>query len=436
MENKLRIKTADVFAPLLQPARYKGAYGGRGSGKSWFFAGMLVEEALRRASSGGLNAVCIREIQKTLNQSVKKLIENTIEKYGLGKAFTIQDAKIKTPGGGQIIFEGMQNHTAESIKSLEDYDIAWVEEAQSLSQRSLDLLRPTIRKPGSELWFSWNPYSKKDPVDALLRGENAPPDAVVVQANWSDNPWFPDVLRKEMEYDKKRDPDKHKHVWEGDYQQNSQARVFNNWIVEEFESPAGGIYRFGADWGFSVNPTVLIRARLDGHRLYIDYEAHMVGCEIDQTPDLFDTVPDSRKWPIRADNARPETISYMKRHGFPKIMKSAKGKGSIYDGIEFLKSFEIVVHPRCVHTKIELENYSFKVDPLTGEVTPILADKDNHVIDSLRYACEAVRKAQIDIPGQWQSGLSPEVLDEVIGYVWIFALLIPELMKGALNALM
>jgi phage terminase large subunit len=360
--------------------------------------------------------VCIREIQKTLNQSVKKLIENTIEDHKLGKAFVIQDAKIKTPGGGQIIFEGMQNHTAESIKSLEDYDIAWVEEAQSLSQRSLDLLRPTLRKDNSELWFSWNPYAATDPVDALLRCDSPPPGAVVVQANWRDNPWFPDVLRAEMEYDFKRDRDKHFHVWEGHYQKNSQARVFSNWVVEEFESPPGGIYRFGADWGFSTDPTVLVRARLDGHRLYIDYEAYMVGCEIDQTPDLFDTVPGSRKWPIRADNARPETISYMKRHGFPKIMAAAKGKGSIEDGIEFLKSFEIVVHPRCVHTKLELENFSYKIDPLTGEVMPVLADKDNHVIDSLRYACEAVRKAQAEIPGGWRSGLEMDVLDSVIGY--------------------
>lgn len=413
--NKLQIPTAAVFEPLLHPARYKGAYGGRGSGKSHLFAGLAIEEALRRARFGGLNMVCIREIQKTLDQSVKKLIEQKIAEYKVGSAFVVQDAKIKTPGGGQIIFQGMQNHTAESIKSLEDYDIAWVEEGQSLSLRSLDLLRPTLRKDNSELWFSWNPYSKDDPVDKFLRG-NPPPGAVVVKANWEDNPWFPQVLRTELEYDRRRDMDKYLHVWEGDYQQNSQARVFKNWRVEEFESPANGIYRFGADWGFSKDPTVLIRARLDGHLLYVDYEAYMVECEIDQTPDLFDTVPDSRRWPIRADNARPETISYMKRHGFPKIMKAAKGRGSVEDGIEFLKMFDIVVHPRCVHTKLELENYSFKVDPLTNEVTPILADKDNHVIDSLRYACEAVRKAQLDIPGQWKSGLSPEVLDEVIGY--------------------
>ena len=126
---------------------------------------------------------------KTLNQSVKKLLELKIEALGVGSMFEVQESVIKTPHGGLIIFQGMQNHTADSIKSLEGYDIAWVEEAQTLSQRSLDLLRPTIRKPGSELWFSWNPNLEGDPVDKLLRGDNPPPGSIVVQANYKDNPF-------------------------------------------------------------------------------------------------------------------------------------------------------------------------------------------------------------------------------------------------------
>jgi phage terminase large subunit len=295
-----------------------------------------------------------------------------------------------------IIFQGMQNHTADSIKSLEGYDIAWVEEAQSLSQRSLDLLRPTIRKDGSELWFSWNPDQPTDPIEVLLRGENPPPDSIVVEANYTDNPWFPDVLRAEMEYDKRRDPDKYAHVWLGRHQRNSEARVFRNWTVEEFESPKGATFRLGADWGFSVDPSVLVRCHLEGRRLYIDYEAYMVGCEIDMLPDLFDRVPESRKWFITADSARPETISYMQKHGYPKINAAIKGSRSVEEGVEFLRSFDIVVHPRCVHTIDELTMYSYKVDPLTGLVLPILEDKKNHVIDALRYACEAARKASAE----------------------------------------
>lgn len=385
----LQIQTPRVFQPLLGYARYKGGHGGRGSGKSHYFAEALIEQHLLEKT----NSVCAREIQKSLKQSVKKLLENKIEALGVGRYFDIQESQINCPFGGVIIFQGLQNHTAESIKSLEDFDIAWVEEAQSLSQRSLDLLRPTIRKPGSELWFSWNPVSNTDPIDVLLRGDDLPPDAVVVEANFMDNPWFPDVLRAEMEYDRRRDIDKYNHVWMGGYLKNSEARVFRNWSVEEFVAPKGATFRLGADWGFSVDPSVLIRCHLDGRRMYVDYEAYMVGCEIDMLPDLFDGVPDSRKWFITADSARPETISYMRKHGFPRINSAVKGAKSIEEGIEFLKSFDIVVHPRCVHTIDELTNYSYKVDPLTGLVLPILSDKKNHVIDALRYACEAVRKA-------------------------------------------
>lgn len=340
------------------------------------------------------DAVCVREVQKSLAQSVKKLLEQKIEAMGLGSSFEVKQDFIVTPYGGRIIFQGMQNHTADTIKSLEGYDVAWVEEAQSLSQRSLDLLRPTIRKTGSELWFSWNPNLPTDPVDVLLRGEEPPPGSIVIKANYRDNPWLPEVLKSELEYDRKRDPDKFAHVWLGEYQRNSEARVFRNWVIEEFERPAGTVFRLGADWGFSVDPSVLVRCSLADRRLYIDYEAYMVGCEIDQLPDLFDRVPESRKWFITSDSSRPETISYMQRHGYPKINRAVKGPGSLEEGIEFLKTFDIVVHPRCIHTIDELTLYSYKKDALTDEVLSTLEDKANHVIDALRYACEGVRKAK------------------------------------------
>lgn len=390
----LEIATPRVFAPLLEQARYKGAHGGRGSGKSHFFAEMLVEDCIREP----IDAVCLREVQKSLKFSVKKLIEAKIQSLNAGYYFEVQEALIKckpaSGGSGVIVFQGMQDHTADSIKSLEGFKRAWFEEAQSASQRSLDLLRPTMRAPGSQLWFSWNPRFDSDPVDKLLRGERPPPDSIIVQANYMDNPWCPQELLDEVEYDRRRDPEKYAHIWLGEYQQNSESRVFRNWTVEEFDSPPGATYRLGADWGFSVDPSVLVRCYLDGRRLYIDYEAHMVGCEIDQLPDLFDRVPDARKWFITADSSRPETISYMRNHGFPKINAAVKGAKSLEEGIEFLKSFDIIVHPRCTHTIDELTMYSYKVDPLTDQVLPILEDKNNHVIDALRYACEAIRRAQ------------------------------------------
>jgi len=392
----LQLQTPRWAVPLLSPSRYKGAWGGRGSGKSHFFAELMIEQHIlnpRRRS------VCVREIQKSLNQSVKRLLETKIQDMNAGAYFEVQESVIKSKhGDGAIIFQGMQNHTADSIKSLEGYDCAWVEEAQSLSQTSLDLLRPTIRNPGSELWFTWNPRQQNDPVDFLLRGPTPPKDAAVLKVNFTDNQWFPSVLRDEMEYDQRRDPDKYSHVWMGQYLTNSTARVFKNWRIDEFEAPPDAIHRLGADWGIAIDPTTLVRCHIVGRTLYIDYEAYMVGCEIMNTPELFMQVPDAEKWPIVADSARPETISHMRKNGFPKIMTAVKGPRSVEEGVEFIKGYDIIVHPRCTHTIDELSLYSYKQDPLTGNILPILADKKNHMIDALRYACEGARRSNISKP--------------------------------------
>jgi phage terminase large subunit len=366
------------------------------SGKSHMFAELMLEAHIMDQKR---RSVCVREIQKSLNQSVKRLLETKIVDINAGAYFEVQDSVIKSrKGDGAIIFQGMQNHTADSIKSLEGYDCAWVEEAQSLSQSSLDLLRPTIRKPDSELWFTWNPRQQSDPVDFLLRGPEPPANSIVIKVNYSENPWFPDVLKDEMIYDLKRDPDKYQHVWQGEYLRNSNARVFKNWKVDDFEAPAEAIHRLGADWGFAIDPTVLVRCHIIGRTLYIDYEAYMVGCEIVNTPELFMQVPEAEKWPIVADSARPETISHMRKNGFPKIMTAVKGPKSVEEGIEFLKNYDIVVHSRCKHTIDELSLYSYKSDPLTGRILPLLEDKKNHVIDALRYACEGVRRSAVAKP--------------------------------------
>jgi len=365
-------------------------HGGRGSAKSHSFGELWLEENITEK----LDCVCLRETLKSLEFSVKKLLEGKIEKFNAGAYFEVQDRRIMSKHGGVTIFEGMQNHTADSIKSLEGFDRAWFEEAQNASEKSLTLLRPTIRKPGSQMWFSWNPDLATDPIDVLLRGEHLPPGAVVVEANYMDNPWLPDELREEMEYDKRRDPDKYAHVWLGTYRRNSEARVFKNWSVEEFEVPADAVIRQGADWGFSVDPTVLVQCYIVGRKLYVPYEAYQVGCEITDTPALFMSVPDSESWPMVADSARPETISHMRKNGFPKIQSAIKGAKSLEEGVEWLKSFDIVVHPRCTHLIDELTLYSYKLDPLTQQVLPVLEDKDNHVIDALRYACEGARRAK------------------------------------------
>ncbi len=392
MGDSLTITTAEVFEPLLHPARYKGAYGGRGSGKSYFFAGEVISQAL----DGVTDIVCLREIQRSLDRSAKKLISALITKYSLGDWFEVQDRKIVGPGGNIIIFEGLQNHTADTIKSLEDFRIAWVEEAHSISQISLDILRPTIRADNSELWFSWNPRKAEDPVNQFFRGEGGPPEnAVVVEANYPDNPWFPEALKGDLEGDKESDPDKFAHVWMGQYQKISEALVYKNWVVDKFEPPVGVEYRFGVDWGFANDPTVMIRGFIIGKKLFLDQEVSALQMPIDVVPDLFARIPESQRWPCVADSARPEMIDYMVSHGYPLMIPAQKGKGSVEDGIEFIRSYDIVIHPRCKKTIKEFSNYAYKIDKYTGQILPKIADgQADHFLDALRYMLESLRRYQ------------------------------------------
>ncbi len=234
-DGTLYLEAARVFKPLLVPSRYKGAYGGRGSGKSHFFAELLVELCLK---DPGTRAVCVREVQKALHESVKLLLEDKIIHLGVEAHFRSLSQSIITPGGGVILFQGMADHTAESIKSLEGFNVGYVEEAQTLTQRSLEFLRPTIRPvPGrsqvSELWFSWNPRSAKDPVDKFFRGLEPPPDAIVVKTNYSDNPFFPEVLDRERAHDERHSRDRYGHVWLGAYEPAAIGAIWDRATLHE-----------------------------------------------------------------------------------------------------------------------------------------------------------------------------------------------------------
>ncbi len=375
-----------------ESARYIAVKGGRGSGKS-----RSVATALNlRAAAKPLRILCVREIQKSIRDSSKRLLDDDAERNGLAGFYTSLETEIRGANGSLFLFSGLRNN--DSLKSLEGIDVCWVEEAQSISRTSLDTLIPTIRKPGSQLIFTWNPKLESDPIEEMFNRADPPPNTRLQTVNYVDNPWFPDVLKSEADYDLSRDPEKYNHVWMGGYLRNSESRVFRNWTVEEFEAPADALFRLGADWGFASDPSVLVRCHIVGRKLFIDYEAHMVGCEIMDLPSLFMSVPGAEKWPITADSARPETISHMRNNGFPKIQAAVKGPKSIEDGIEWLKSFDIVVHPRCRHTIDELTMYSYKTDPLTQLVLPLLEDKNNHIIDALRYACEGARRANIVRP--------------------------------------
>lgn len=253
------------------------------------------------------------------------------------------------------------------------------------------MLIPTIREPGSEFWINFNPDSADDPVYTNFVASNRN-DVACEKINYTDNPYFPEVLRREMEWDKLHDYDKYLWIWEGNTRTVSDKQVFRGkYRVGAFDTPEDVTFYQGADWGFSNDPTVLVRCFIRNNILWIDQEAYGVGIDIDDTPELFSHVPASADWVITADSARPETISYMRQHGFPKMRGAEKRKGSVEDGIEFIKSFEgVAIHSRCKHTADEFALYSYKEDKLTGEPLPVLEDKHNHCIDAIRYALEAM----------------------------------------------
>jgi phage terminase large subunit len=248
MARDLRIPTAAVFEPLLHPARYKGAWGGRGSGKSHFFAGLAIEDALRfKGEHGmGLRMVCLRETQKSLKFSAKSLIEKKLQGFGLGEAqgFRVYREQIELPGDGVMIFNGLQDHTADSVKSLDDFHRAWIEEAQAVSDRSLTLLRPTIRSEGSEIWASWNPSLPTDAIDMMLRSDKTPKGSVIVRANWSDNPWKPNTQEDERRDDMAMRPERYGHIWEGEYQSVTEGAYFASRLTEaQLSGRIGNVYR-------------------------------------------------------------------------------------------------------------------------------------------------------------------------------------------------
>lgn len=379
-------------APLSQPMRYKALYGGRGSAKSTTIARVL----LLKASQRPLRILCARETQKSINESVKALLDIQIEAMGLKPAFRSQEHYIESACGSLFFFSGL--HTAEqieAIKSTEGIDIVWLEEAQRVSRRSLDILRPTVRKAGSEIWFSFNPENEDDPVYEFCV-KKPPANLWALKVNWHDNEWLPAELKLEMEQDYARDPEKADWVWGGNTRAMSDAQVLRGrWVVEAFErEPEWHGPYYGADWGFAVDPTVLVRCWVNDRCLYIEHEAYGVGIDIDDTPKLFEAVPGAKKHTIRADSARPETISHMRRHGYPQMLGVSKRQGSVEDGVEYLRSFEkIVIHPRCTNTATEARLWSYKTDRLSGDVLPQLLDKNDHCWDAIRYALDPLIRA-------------------------------------------
>lgn len=378
---------------LLWPKRLKIIYGGRGSAKTRTIISMLTEKTRIRKE----RVICLREIMKSIAESSYQELVEEIDRRGHAEKFSIIENKIRVPATkSSISFDGLLRNITK-IKGYAGATLAWVEEAENVSRSSWDILMPTIREDGSEIWVSFNPAEETDPTwadlvapyvgqmtDGIYEDENT----LIIECNHTHNPWLTNELILERDKMAARDHDRYMWIWEGKFRRNSDVKVLNGkWIVKEFEPAQGwdGPY-YGADFGFAADPSTLIRSWIHDHKLYVEYEAYGKHVELDDMAEFYETVPGAKDYRIYADSARPETISHIKRRGF-SIMAADKWAGSIEDGITFLRSFEqIVIHPRCRNTINEANLYQYKTDRLTGDIMPDIVDDNNHCMDALRYS--------------------------------------------------
>lgn len=389
-------------------ARYRVAYGGRGSIKSWTFARMMLLSAVEEEDPTEIVYLCCRELSKSIKDSCHKLLINQIKMMGLEDYFSWGRNYLRTKTGLEFLFRGLK-HNAVEIKSLEGVKKAWVEEGQGTSANSWRTLDPTVRMAGSEIWISFNPDLESDPMYQMFV-VNTPPNAKVIKVNFNDNPWLSEELETQRLHMQRTDPDAYNHVWLGNFLTRTDAQVLGGkWIIDVFEpgSEEDGWYGpyYGADWGFSQDPTVLIKLWIrewtdeigvDRRNLYIEEEVLAIRCENDDLAELFDHVTGSRDHVIRADNVRPETISHVNGFGF-HVVGVEKWPGSIEEGIAYMRSFDvIVVHDSCKHTAEECRLYSHKIDRLTEDILRDIVDKNNHCIDAIRYALAPMIKKWID----------------------------------------
>ena len=388
-----RVELPPKLIPVFTgPARYRGAYGGRGSGKSFGFALMTAI----RGYAEPLRILCARELQNSLKDSVHAEVAAAIRSYPwLAEHYEIGESYIRGRNGTEYLFKGLRLNY-QQIKSTSGVDICWVEEAETVSEQSWKNLIPTIRAPGSEIWLTWNPESEDSPTNKRFVLD-PPPNSRITKLNYNDNPWFPAELEEERKNDLRRDPDYYAHIWEGACVTRTDSQILaGKWEIEEFTPGEkwNGPY-YGLDFGFAQDPTAAVRCWIHDECLWIEYEGGKTGLELDDTPAfLKERIPGIDEHTVRADNARPESISFLKRHGLPIVVGVKKRQGSVEDGIQHLRSYrKIIIHPRCEETAREARLYSYKIDRLSGDILPIPVDLNNHYIDAIRYALEPMISA-------------------------------------------
>jgi len=394
---KHQIQIPDLLTPLFATKERHdviGAHGGRGSAKTRTFATMLCFKALEFAGRGITGVIlCCREFMVSLDDSsMQELKEAIANDDVLRENFDVGEKYIRTKCRKiRFIFRGMDRNL-NSIKSTSRILICWVDEAEGVSHKAWSKLIPTLRTEAkdfsSQLWVTWNPENEDSEVETRFR-KSDDPKIKIIEINWRDNPWFPDVLNRERLRHLENDPSTYYHVWEGEYLIISDAQILSGkWEIKEFEPDYSfGRFYLGADFGFSQDPSTLIKCWIKDGCLWISHEAYGQGIELNDFDRFYSQIEGSKSGVIYADNSRPETISHIRRMGY-LIRPCDKWAGSVQDGIAHLRGAykKIYVHPRCKETAKEMRNYQYKIDNRTGRITTDIIGKSDHVIDSIRYA--------------------------------------------------
>ena len=382
---------------LFQPHRYKVAYGGRGSGKSWGFARAL----LLQASNKPLRILCAREIQRSIRQSVHQLLTDQIQALGLGPFYEVLESEIRGINGSLFSFTGLANNTVESIKSFEGVQIVWCEEAQTISRKSWDILIPTIRKPDSEIWVSFNPNIDTD--NTYQRYVVEPPEnAKVVKVNWQDNPWFPQVLEDERQHSLKTNPD-YANIWEGDCKAAVDGAIYSNEIREAQEGnrittvPYDPMMKVHVvmDLGWNDSMSVILCQKgisdlriigyiEDDHRTLDSYSAQLKNLSYNWGTMFLPHDGQSKdfKHGISAEEI-------MKKLGWDiRIVP----KADIESGIKLARmNFHRIYFDKSAQRLVEcLKNYRRSINSATNEPGAPLHDEYSHGADAFRYLCTSI----------------------------------------------
>ncbi len=362
--------------------REAAVYGGRFSLKSHTVGRILLILARQKK----LRIACFREFQNSIADSSHQLLSDLISEYDLKDFQITQNSIISTVNGSDFLFKGLWNNE-QSIKSIEGIDIAWVEEAQTVSEKSLEVLTPTVRKDGSQIIYTYNRLLEEDPVHKRLILEGRP-NTLIINVNYDIAEKYgmlPDVIKEEIEDDKERRPELYKHKWLGE-PFSSERKIYKDWnIIDEIPHEAR-LERYGLDFGYSNDPTAIVSIYKYNDGFILDEITYQKKLFNSQIADILKNIDLAL---VIADNAEPKSIDEIKLHGI-NILPCTKGKDSINQGIQYVQDQRISVTKRSVNIIREYNNYLWKVDK-DGRIVNVPEGGFDHSMDAIRYGLDSYK---------------------------------------------